>query len=164
MNILAAPCARPASPAAFWRSAVRFFLLMSHESDRRPPAAERSFDPAEDELRLVEDVLSYIRASKENGSGRSAETLQVRLLWQILKALDGEAFALAEGIDRHSFVFHRSATTFLASGFRLPLSGVPSGMEYSEHEVFVAHFLADPICRSAHRSTCAPSCWRHIEK
>jgi hypothetical protein len=101
MNILAAPCARPAFAASFSRSGVRFFLLMSHESDRRAPAAERSFDPAEDELQLVEDVLSYIRASKENGSGRSAETLQVRLLWQILKALDRGASALAEEIDPH---------------------------------------------------------------
>ena len=72
---------------------------MSHESDRRAPADERSFDPAEDETDLVEDVLSYIRASKESGSGRSAETLQVRLLWQILKALDGGASALAEESD-----------------------------------------------------------------
>jgi len=78
---------------------VRFFLLMSHEPDRLAAAAERSFNPADDETKLVEDVLSYIRASKENGSGLSAETLQVRLLWQILKALDGTASALAEEID-----------------------------------------------------------------
>jgi hypothetical protein len=75
------------------------FWLMSHESDRRAPAPERSFGAAEDESELIEDVLSYIRASKENGSGRSAETLQVRLLWQILKALDGGGSALAEESD-----------------------------------------------------------------
>jgi hypothetical protein len=69
---------------------------MSHESDRRAPSDEHSFNPAEDESDLVENVLSYIRASKESGSGRSAATLQVRLLWQILKALDGGASVLAE--------------------------------------------------------------------
>ena len=72
---------------------------MSHRSDRRAAATERGFNPPEDQSELVEDVLSYIRASKENGSGRSAETLQVRLLWQILKALDGGTSALAEEID-----------------------------------------------------------------
>ena len=72
---------------------------MSHESDRRAPASERSFERAEDESELVQDVLGYIRESKKNGLSRSAETLQVRLLWQILKALDGGTSALAEEID-----------------------------------------------------------------